>query len=98
MSRVEVDVKSESPGPPYVFRVEIKEGTSSSKHRVTLSESSYRELTGGAHSPEECVRLAFRFLLDREPKESILSKFDVDVIEKYFPDFRREMARAMGGN
>ena len=28
-----------------------------------------------------------RFLLDREPKESILSAFDMRVIRRYFPDF-----------
>ena len=28
-----------------------------------------------------------RFLLDREPKESILGAFDIRVIRRYFPDF-----------
>ena len=28
-----------------------------------------------------------RFLLDREPKESILGAFDMGVIRRYFPDF-----------
>lgn len=28
-----------------------------------------------------------RFLLDREPKESILSVFDMRVIRRYFPEF-----------
>ena len=28
-----------------------------------------------------------RFLLDREPKESILGAFDISVIRRYFPDF-----------
>jgi hypothetical protein len=32
-------------------------------------------------------------LLDREPKESILSHFDVTVISRYFPDFEREVPR-----
>ena len=34
-----------------------------------------------------------RFLLDREPKESILSRFDVTVISRYFPEFERELPR-----
>jgi hypothetical protein len=28
-----------------------------------------------------------RFLLDREPKESILAAFDMRVIRRYFPEF-----------
>jgi hypothetical protein len=28
-----------------------------------------------------------RFLLDREPKESILSTFDMRVVRRYFPEF-----------
>jgi hypothetical protein len=43
--------------------------------------------------PERCLEAAFRFLLDREPKESILSRFDVTVISRYFPEFERELPR-----
>ena len=45
----------------------------------------------GAHTPELCIEAAFRFLLDREPKESILRWFDITVICRYFPDFEREL-------
>jgi hypothetical protein len=30
-------------------------------------------------------------LLDREPKESILGRFDAMVISRYFPEFEREL-------
>jgi hypothetical protein len=48
-------------------------------------------LTRGGHSPERCIEAAFRFLLDREPKEAILRRFDVTVISSYFPEFEREL-------
>jgi hypothetical protein len=38
-------------------------------------------------TPVAFVRAAFAFLLDREPKESILRRFDVTVIARYFPEF-----------
>jgi hypothetical protein len=38
------------------------------------------------------IEAAFRFLLAREPKESILSRFDVIVISRYFPDFEERLA------
>jgi len=41
-------------------------------------------LTAGTHTPERCIEAAFEFLLDREPKESILRRFDVTVISRYF--------------
>ena len=44
-------------------------------------------------TPERCLEAAFRFLLDREPKESILRRFDVTVISRYFPEFERELPR-----
>ena len=37
--------------------------------------------------PPTGVEAAMRFLLDREPKESILAAFDIDVIRRYFPEF-----------
>ena len=47
----------------------------------------------GPAPPEHCVKAAFRFLLDREPKEAILSRFDVSVISRYFPDFETKLPR-----
>ena len=31
-------------------------------------------------------------MLDREPKESILRRFDVMAISRYFPEFEREIS------
>ena len=45
----------------------------------------------GKHTPERCLEAAFRFLLDREPKESIFRRFDVTVISRYFPEFEQEL-------
>jgi hypothetical protein len=38
-------------------------------------------------SAEELVRDSVGFLLEREPKESILREFDLSVIKRYFPDY-----------
>jgi hypothetical protein len=58
-----------------------------------MSRETCRQLTGGNYTPEQCLEAAFRFLLDREPKESILADFDVTVISRYFPEFERELPR-----
>jgi hypothetical protein len=45
-----------------------------------------------------CLEAAFRFLLDREPKESILGRFEVTVISRYFPEFERELPRYLSAS
>ncbi|MBI4259637.1 MAG: hypothetical protein HY658_03630 [Actinobacteria bacterium] len=75
------------------FEVTVGEGGSRSVHQVTLSRADHDELGAGSDSPEAFVESCFRFLLDREPKESILSRFDVRDIGRYFPEFRDEILR-----
>jgi hypothetical protein len=74
-----------------VFEVVVREGKSETRHHVTMSRETCERLTAGKHTPERCLEAAFRFLLDREPKESILRRFDVMAISRYFPEFEREM-------
>lgn len=58
-----------------------------------MSEEDYRRLGEGYGSPDEFVRACFQFLLDREAKESILSRFDVSVISRYFQEFEEEIRK-----
>ena len=69
------------------FHVTVRDGDSSTEHDVTLSASDYERLGARFRTPEEFVRGCFEFLLEREPKESILPRFDVSVISKYFSEF-----------
>ena len=77
------------------FRVRVVEGESVSAHRVTLKSADFQRLAGGKASPEDLVRRSFEFLLEREPKESILARFDLSVIARYFPEYDREIARRL---
>jgi len=74
-----------------IFEVVVREGKGETRHHVTMSQEMRKRLTAGKHTPEHCVEAAFRFLLDREPKESILRRFDVTAISRYFPEFEREI-------
>ena len=78
------------------FDVHVKEPDGETHHRTTLSRAD-RERLGARMEPETLVHSAFRFLLDREPKESILRRFDVSVIERYFPEFFREFPHYRDG-
>jgi hypothetical protein len=72
------------------FDVLVREGKSETRHRVTLSERDVARLSADA-AEEKLVEAAFRFLLEREPKESILSRFDLGVISRYFPEFEQRL-------
>ena len=77
---------------PMRFDVVVREEGSSTEHEVTVRGSDLERL-GAGRSPEAFVRACFEFLLEREPKESILRAFEVGVIETYFPEFEREISR-----
>jgi hypothetical protein len=66
----------------FEFEVVVREGTGETRHHVTMTQDTWERLTAGKHTPERCLEAAFRFLLDREPKESILARFDVNVISR----------------
>jgi hypothetical protein len=87
----DITVTRRAEGNPIRFDVVVREGDPSTEHAVTLSESDLERL-GGGRTPEAFVRDCFAFLLEREPKESILRSFDVSVIGGYFPEFEREIA------
>jgi len=68
------------------FDVAVREDDSSTDHEVSVSEADLERLARG-RSPEAFVRDCFAFLLEREPKETILRSFDVSAIGGYFADF-----------
>ena len=88
-----IEVRCISDDDPLEFKVVVRDGKGESRHHVTMARKTYEQLTAGKHTPERCLEAALRFLLDREPKESILERFDVTVISRYFPEFEQELPR-----
>jgi len=91
-----IEVRRIGEGDPFEFQVVVREGRGESRHQVTMARDTCDRLTGGKHTPERCLEAAFRFLLEREPKESILGRFDLTVISRYFPEFEQELPRYLG--
>ncbi len=82
-----IEVENTSAGGKTEFQVTVSEGAGKTTHRVSMSPLTYKKLSKGAVSEERLVQAAFEFLLDREPKESILRSFDLTVISRYFQEF-----------
>jgi hypothetical protein len=78
------------------FLVEVGEGGREITYRVTAPERLHGGLELGAEDLPEVVRQSIQFLLEREPPSSILSRFSLDEISRYFPEYERELARRLG--
>lgn len=83
-------VKTRKKAPHFAFDVTVKESDSTSTHEVTMKTSFYSSL-GTNTTPEEVVEKSFEFLLEREPKESILDRFDIEIIASYFPEYKEKV-------
>ena len=59
------------------------------EHTVTVSPASLERWATGSEQKdvEDLVRRSFEFLLEREPPSAILRKFELGVIENYFPEY-----------
>jgi hypothetical protein len=85
-----IEVKKSGDG---AFEVRVIEGKSETTHHVTLGEKDYNRLAESKASREELIRRSFEFLLEHESKESILGRFDLTVVSRYFPQYEREIKK-----
>ena len=78
------------------WRCTVTVGTDpgATEHEVDVGRESLEDLAPG-RGPEELVGSSFVFLLEREPRESILRSFELPVIARYFPEYPTEIRRRM---
>ena len=76
--------------------VVVGEDAGATRHDVTLDRATLEDLAPGA-TPELLVGESFAFLLERESRESILRRFELPVIGRYFADSRDEVRRRLAG-
>ena len=69
-----------------IYQVIVQEGDSRTTHDVTVTDQHVVRYAPGA-TAERLLEASFEFLLEREPKEAILPRFDLSVIERYFPEY-----------
>ena len=67
------------------------ESSLNSNHIVTRNDDTYFEMTKGFKSKEELILFSFKFLLERENNTSILSNFNLEIIQNYFPEYKNEI-------
>ena len=75
--------------PTAVYEITVQDAASQTVHMVTIDRAYHHKLTEGIEiSAERLLEQSFRFLLEREPKESILAEFDLSEIERYFSEYQ----------
>ena len=75
------------------FEVVVEQNGTSTNHVVTVSDDDWQKLTDKMCSKELLLEKSFEFLLEREPKESILGAFGIMTIAKYFPEYPDEIKK-----
>lgn len=93
---VDIHIQAEQKGDGWVAQVVVTEEGSESRHTVTVPRAAYQQLTQGRVAVGPLVKASFEFLLENEPKESILSSFDIMTIARYFPVYPKTIQKRLG--
>ena len=68
--------------------VVVRDATGESSYHVTVTDPACAD-------HDRLVRETFEFLLEREPRGSILPSFDLSVVRRYFPEYDDEIQARM---
>jgi hypothetical protein len=94
-ARITVTCEPDADG--WQCRVTVGDDPEGTEHRVGVSAETLRDLAGGDETPERLVEASFHYLLEREPRESILRAFALPEIGRYFPGYEAEIRRRLAG-
>jgi hypothetical protein len=88
-----IDVRCVAVATGWRCVVTIDDGRGTSTHDVTVATEDATDLAAAADQSdvERLVYETIAFLLEREPKDSILRTFDLTVVGRYFPEFEAEI-------
>jgi hypothetical protein len=84
-------VACEPAGEGFVCHVTVGDDPGATHHEVRVARPDLLRLAPGATDPDALVTASFRYLLEREPRGSILRAFDLPVIERYFPSYATDV-------
>ena len=88
-------VNCDRAGDGYRCEVQVGDDAAATHHEVTFQRDELEQLAPDA-TPDELVRAAVGYLLEHEPRESILRQFELDVIGRYFPGWQDAVRARVG--
>ena len=91
---VEIDVRPTPDG--WTCGVAVDAAGEQTRHTVLVSRADAERWAAAADDDgvEDLVRRSFEFLLERERPSSILGRFELAVIERYFPEYGAVIVRS----
>ncbi len=94
-AKISVDCHTSADG--WTCVVKVGTGEDVTEHEVQVSREELDRLAPQATEATPLVAASFAYLLEHEPKESILPRFGVRTIASYFPDYPEEIRRRLEG-
>jgi len=79
----------------WTFLVELGHGEGLMEYWIEVDKDYWTRLTNRRIEPADLVEATFKFLLEKEPKELILKKFNLADISGHFPNYENEMKRML---
>ena len=74
------------------FKVSVTKNAST-VHIVLLNDRFHLDVSNNKLTKTELITKSFEFLLKRESSQSILKKFNLEVISQYFPEYIDEIKK-----
>ena len=66
---------------------------STTEHIVLLNDRFHQDVSNNKLTKTELITYSFKFLLERESNQSILKKFNLEIISQYFPEYIDEIKK-----
>jgi hypothetical protein len=84
-----VNVRARPQGDDWLCDVTVDQSGRSTRHAVTVRRADLERWADGTtgEDAEGLVARSFDFLLEREPPNAILAKFDLSLIQRYFAEY-----------
>ena len=91
---MDVTIRQRPTNMGWHFLVTVSDKKGQSQHNVHVDKDFLLRI-GQSSDPEKVVKRSFEFLLEREPRESILQEFDITTISHYYPEFITELEKKL---
>lgn len=89
-----IEVRCDRSADGWRCLVTVGDDPAATTHEVQVTDADLSRLAPDAEV-EGLVEASFRFLLEREPREAILRRFELTVIGRYFPEYAAEIGRRL---
>ena len=76
--------------------VVVGDDPEATEHLVEVDRATLDDLAPGV-TPEQLVHESFVYLLEREPRESIMRTFELPIIARFYAEYPDEISRRLRG-